>query len=254
MTQSIRKLLPALCVAAPLVLASTAHAKPAFEVDSRAMLSSPYVTVYVNNDRGDENVTGTMSVKSGSKVLKTNQIDLEYGDDYSYGNAVLPKARLKEIARKGRTKVTVTARVQGTETGQVQTVNKKVTVYGRGRTTAYDGYYKGTGGLVVDVRDGFLRSFNVGVNLFCSRTKEFQQDSLYTLSGFPLMIGRDGSFKAKGTQSPNVVRYEGRLTRKGSGKGYLSVFKTDLVYGDGSTLQVQQCLGASNWKAKRVRR
>jgi len=254
MTSSLRKLLPALCVAAPLVLAGTADAKPAFEIDSRGIQSGKYATVYVNNDGGDENVAGTMTVKSGSKALKTNTIDLEYGDDYSYGNAVIPRRQLRELDRKGRTKLTVVADVRGADSGQRQAMRKAVTIYSRGATTAYDGYYKGTGGLVIDVQGGFLRSINVGVNLFCSRTKEFKQESLYTLSGFPAMIGRDGSFKAKGTQSPNVVRYEGKLNRNGSAKGYLSLFKTDLVFGEGSSLQVQQCLGASNWKARRARR
>jgi hypothetical protein len=251
MTPPIRRLLPALGVLAPLVLASPALARPAFDIDSRAMLSKPYATVYVNNERGDENVTGTMTVKSGSKTLKTNQIDLDHGEAYSYGNAVLPKSKLTRIARKGRAEITVSATIRGTDTGQAQNLKKTVTVYGRGKTTAYDGRYSGTGGLVIDVQNGFLRSFNVGVNLFCSRTREHKQGSLYTLSGFPLMIGRDGRFKAKGSQSPSVVRYEGRLTRKGTGKGYLSVFMTDLVFGDGGTMQVQQCLGASNWKARR---
>ena len=251
MTSSLRKLLPVLCLAAPLALTGAAHAKPAFEIDSRGLQSGRYATVYVNNDGGDENVQGTMTVKSGSKALKTNQIDLEYGDDYSYGNAVIPRRGLRELDRRGRTKLTVVADVRGTETGQAQRIRKTVTVYSRGKTTAYDGTYKGTGGLVIQVQGGLLRSINVGVNLFCSRTKEFKQESLYTLSGFPTVVGRDGSFKAKGTQSPSVIRYEGRLSRKGTAKGYLSLFQTDLVFGDGGTMQVQQCLGASNWKARR---
>lgn len=254
MTPSPRTLLPVLCVAAPLVLAGTASAKPAFDVDSRALQSGQYATVYINNDKGDENVTGTMTVRSGSKALKTNQVELDYGDDTSIGNAVIPARQRRQLARKGRTKLTVTATMRGTETGQVQTVKKTVTVYGRGPTTTFDGTYKGTGGLVIDVQDGFLRSINVGVNMFCSRTKEFKPGSLYTLSGFPTVIGRDGSFKAKGTQSPNVIRYEGRLSRSGSAKGYLSLFETELMFGDEGKMQVQQCLGASNWKAKRVRR
>ncbi|HEX5910358.1 MAG TPA: hypothetical protein VFY44_07680 [Thermoleophilaceae bacterium] len=253
MTSSIRRLLPVVCVAAPLVLTATATAKPAFEVGSRGIQSGKYATVYVNNEGGDENVQGTMTVRSGSKALKTNAIDLEYGDDYSYGNAVIPRRQLRELDRRGRTKLTVVASVRGARTGQAQSIRKAVTIYSRGKTTAYDGTYKGTGGLVIDVQGGFLRSINVGVNMFCSRTKEFKQGSLYTLSGFPAMIGRDGSFRAKGTQSPNVIRYEGKLSRSGSAKGYLSLFETDLVFGDGGTMQVQQCLGASNWKAKRTR-
>lgn len=251
MTPSLRRLLPSLCLAAPLVLAGTAAAKPGFDVDSRALQSGRYATVYVDNEAGDENVAGTMTVKSGSKALKTNQVELDYGDDTSIGNAVIPRRQRAELRRRGRTKLTVTASMRGTETGQVQSVRKTVTVYARGRTTAYDGYYKGTGGLVIDVRDGFLRSINVGVNMFCSRTKQFKAGSLYTLSGFPTVIGRDGSFKAKGTQSPNVIRYEGRLARNGTARGYLSLFETDLVFGDDGTMQVQQCLGASNWKARK---
>ena len=81
MTSPLRKLLPALCVSAPLVLAPAANAKPAFQVDSRAIQSGQYATVYVDNENGDENVVGTMTVKSGSRTLKTNQIDLEYGSD-----------------------------------------------------------------------------------------------------------------------------------------------------------------------------
>ena len=219
MTSSIRRLLPLVCVTAPLALTATATAKPAFEVDARGIQSGKYATVYVNNEKGDENVQGSMTVKSGSRALKTNEIDLEYGDDYSYGNAVIPRRQLKELDRKGRTRLTVVAGVRGAETGQAQSIRKTVTIYSRGKTTAYDGTYKGTGGLVIDVQGGFLRSISVGVNMFCSRTKEFKQGSLYTLSGFPAMIGRDGSFRAKGTQSPNVVRYEGTLTRKGTGKG-----------------------------------
>jgi hypothetical protein len=49
------------------------------------------------------------------------------------------------------------------------------------------------------------------------------------------------------------VRYEGKLTKKGTGKGYLSLFHTKLQAGDGGRLPIDQCFAASNWKVAKVK-
>ena len=94
----------------------------------------------------------------------------------------------------------------------------------------------------------------MGLNAYCQRDAKFMMRSLYTLDGYPLMISRNGSFKAKGSNSPDTVRYEGKLSRRGTGKGYLSLFHTKLDLGDGGRLNIDQCFAASNWKVKRVKK
>ena len=74
-----------------------------------------------------------------------------------------------------------------------------------GLTNAYDGYYKGAGGLVIRVSGGYLTLISVGLNAYCQRDAKFMMRGLYTLDGYPLMIGRDGGFKASGSRSPNTV-------------------------------------------------
>ena len=216
----------------------------------------PYITLYMDN-QGRKNLEGSIELKYGKKTLPevnkgvNKQFDIDWDDQKSPSNFKLPKKLVRQIERKGGVTLTAVARMESPDGGKT-TTKQAVKVRRAGLTNAYDGYYKGTGGLVIRVSGGYLTSISVGLNAYCQRDAKFMMRSLYTLDGYPLMIGRDGSFKASGSQSPDTVKYEGKLTRKGTGKGYLSLFHTKLDLGDGGRLNIDQCFAASNWTVKRI--
>ncbi|HEX5910357.1 MAG TPA: hypothetical protein VFY44_07675 [Thermoleophilaceae bacterium] len=218
---------------------------------------TPYITLYMDN-QGRKNLEGSIELKYGKKALSevnkgvNKKFDIDWDDQKSLSNFKLPRKLVKQIERKGAVTLTATARMEAPD-GARTTTKQTVKVRKAGLTNAYDGYYKGTGGLVIQVSGGYLTSISVGLNAYCQRDAKFMMRSLYTLDGYPLMIGRDGSFKASGSQSPDTVKYEGKLTRKGTGKGYLSLFHTKLDLGDGGRLQIDQCFAASNWKVQKVK-
>jgi hypothetical protein len=220
--------------------------------------NTPYITLYLDN-QGKRNLEGSIALKYGKKPLSevnkgvNGKFDIDWDDQKSTSNFKLPKKLVRQIERKGAVTLTAVAKMEA-EGGGSTTAKQAVKVRKAGLTNAYDGYYKGTGGLVIQVSGGYLTSISVGLNAYCQRDAKFMMRSLYTLDGYPLMIGRDGSFKAKGSNSPDTVRYEGKLTRKGTGKGYLSLFHTKLDLGDGGRVQIDQCFAASNWTAKRTGR
>ena len=217
----------------------------------------PYITLYMDN-QGRRNLKGSIALKYGKKTLSevkkglNDTFELDWDYDGSTSNFKLPRKLVRQIERKGSATLTAVARMKA-EGGGSTTVKQTVKVRKGGLTNAYDGYYRGTGGLVIQVSGGYLTSISVGLNAYCQRDAKFMARSLYTLGGFPLMIGRDGSFKASGSNSPDTVRYEGKLTRRGTGKGYLSLFHTKLDVGSGGRLQIDQCFAASNWTVKKVR-
>lgn len=217
----------------------------------------PYISLYLDN-QGKRNLKGSIALKWGKKTLsevnRGANSDFEIDWDYqkSTSNFKLPKKLVRQIERKGAVTLTAEAKMTA-EGGGKTTVKQAVRVRRGGLTNAYDGYYKGTGGLVIQVSGGFLTSISVGLNAYCQGSSKFMQRSLYTLDGYPLMIGRDGSFKASGSQSPDTVKYDGKLTRKGTGKGYLSLFHTNLDVGEGGRLKIDQCFAASNWTVKKVK-
>jgi hypothetical protein len=219
---------------------------------------TPYITLYMDN-QGRKNLEGSIQLKYGKKALSeinkgvNSKFDIDWDDQKSLSNFKLPKKLVKQINRKGSVTLTAVAKMESPD-GAKTTTTQAVKVRKAGLTNAYDGYYKGTGGLVIRVSGGYLTSISVGLNAYCQRDAKFMMRSLYTLDGYPLMIGRDGSFKASGSQSPDTVKYEGKLTKKGTGKGYLSLFHTKLDLGDGGRLQIDQCFAASNWTVKKVGR
>ena len=219
---------------------------------------TPYITLYMDN-QGRKNLEGSIQLKYGKKALPeinkgvNTKFDIDWDDQKSLSNFKLPKKLVKQINRKGSVTLTAVAKMESPD-GAKTTTTQAVKVRKAGLTNAYDGYYKGTGGLVIRVSGGYLTSISVGLNAYCQRDAKFMMRSLYTLDGYPLMIGRDGNFKASGSQSPDTVKYEGKLTKKGTGKGYLSLFHTKLDLGDGGRLQIDQCFAASNWTVKKVGR
>ena len=68
--------------------------------------------------------------------------------------------------------LTAVARMESPD-GAKTTTTQTVKVRKAGLTNAYDGYYKGTGGLVIRVSGGYLTSISVGLNAYCQRDAKF---------------------------------------------------------------------------------
>jgi hypothetical protein len=209
-----------------------------------------YIEVYVDND-GTTKATGTIQVKLGKRLLGTGKVDLDWGEDYSWGLFKLPKAELATLMRKGSLKVTATARLTGAD-GRRATVTQPIAVQ-RGGAAGYDGVYRGPGPVVLTVERGVLVSIATDLNLFCPKLNVFRPRAFLGLPGFPTLIRRDGSFATKGSTSSDTLRYEGKLKPRGTSTGYLSLFHTEVWLGDGGRLQSDTCFQAKNWSARRTR-
>lgn len=72
------------------------------------------------------------------------------------------------------------------------------------------------------------------------------------MPGFPTLVRADGSFSAKGSSSADTITYRGRLTKRGTGRGYLSLFRTRIWF-EGSGITSEQCFDARNWTVRRDR-
>lgn len=227
-----------------------------FTIDKRSILRpgaagrAGYISVYVDND-GTTDVTGTIEVRSGKRLLGRGSVDLDYGEDYSWGLFRLSRAELAKLLRRGTLKVTAVAKLKG-EDGRRATVTQRVTVH-RGGVSGYDGTYRGPGPVVITVERGVLVSISTQLNLFCPKLNVFRTRAFLPLSGFPTLIQRGGRFAAKGSQSTDTIRYNGTLKPRGTSTGYLSLFHTELWLGEGGRLQSDTCFQAKNWKVRRVR-
>jgi hypothetical protein len=88
---------------------------------------------------------------------------------------------------------------------------------------------------------------------YCVETKRQMQLNIYTTDGFPALVGRDGSFEMQGASAgAQSNTYRGKLSLKGTGKGYASAFKSNLMTSGGRWI-VEGCTGATNWTVKRDR-
>lgn len=225
-------------------------------IDKRSILRpgsagrAGYIEVYVVND-GTTDATGTIQVKLGKRLLGTGKVDLDWGEDYSWGLFKLPKAELARVLRTGSAKVTATARLIGAD-GRRATVTQAIAVQ-RGGAAGYDGVYRGPGPVVITVERGVLVNITTQLNLFCPKLNVFRTRAFYALPGFPTLIRRDGSFAAKGSDSGDTVRYDGRLKPRGTSTGYLSLFHNELWIGEGGKLQFDSCFQAKNWSVRRTR-
>lgn len=224
-------------------------------IDKRALLrgasagSAGYVEVYADND-GKVDLGGTIQLKLGKKVLGTGEIDLEYGYDYSWGLFRLPKAELARLLKRGSLKATVVAKLKAAD-GRRKTVTQPVTIL-RGGALGYDGVYRGPGPVTLTVERGVVTQLSTSLFLMCTASNRSMTRAFYT-PGFPTFVKRDGSFAGKESASADSMRWNGKLSRNGTARGYLSLWHTELMLGEGGKLRADQCFQAKNWSAKRSR-
>lgn len=211
----------------------------------------PELRAYFANE-GRYPVTGTVKLLYGKKRLAeglgNDKIQVPT-DDHGGDFFKVPKALAKKLRRGKKVKLTLVAKLTAKD-GTKRTVKKRITAIGRGPTLAYDGVYSGSNGLKFTVSKGFLTDVVGDVRTFCPSSNKFRVQPLSEPDGFPAMVGRGGSFRADGDYIKDHVKLQGRLSRRGKGRGKLSLFHTELVFGDG--VGIDQCAGANGWTAKRV--
>ena len=229
---------------------------PAFTIDERSILrpgaagNTGYIAVYVENT-GETDLKGKLSVKVGRKSIGTTSVDLEWGDDYSYGAFKLSRADKRKLMRKGKLGAVATAKLRG-EDGKQITVTKRLRVISGG-ATKFDGTYRGPGPVVFVVDRGVIVGITATMNTYCIKQKNFQHRQMMTAPGFPTLVKPDGSFSGKGSISTDTVKYYGKFKLRGTSKGYMSLFHTELRSNYEGKLDPDTCYDAKNWKIKKAR-
>jgi hypothetical protein len=225
-----------------------------FEIDKRSLLregaagSSGYIAVYTDNT-GDTNLKGKLTLTVGGKAIGTASVDQDWGDDYQYGLFKLKGAARRKVMRGGKVKAVAIAKLRG-DNGKSITVKKNLTVL-RGGNAAYDGTYRGPGPVVIKVERGVVVAISASMNTYCIGSHKFQQRAFMRVPGFPALVGRNGSFSAKGGISTDTVKYYGKLSKRGTSKGYMSLFHTELGLTSEGKLNPDTCYDAKHFKVKR---
>ncbi len=231
--------------------------RPVFALDSRAILRSGaagaagYVSVF-GSWQGLGTLEGTLELRLGKRLLGRNTLEVDGGDEPSWGNYRLRPDERRRLLRAGRLRLESVARLRYPD-GRRVTARRPMTLLAGGPTTAYDGIYTGPGPVRIEVERGVLVSISTTLNLFCSRSKRHMTRGFYGLGVFPALIGRDGSFNVKGSARTDTMRYYGKLRRSGTSKGYLSMFHTLFGLDASGRVSSEQCFDARNWKVTRAR-
>ena len=229
---------------------------PAFTIDKRAILrpgaagNTGYIAVYVENT-GETDLKGKLSVKVGRKSIGTSSVDLEWGDDYSYGAFKLSRADKRKLMRTGKLSAVATAKLRG-EDGKQITVTKRLRIISGG-ATKFDGTYRGPGPVVFVVDRGVIVGLDATMNTYCIKQRKFMHREMMTAPGFPTLVKPDGSFSGKGSISTDTVKYRGKFKLRGTSKGYMSLFHTELRSTFEGKLDPDTCYDAKNWKIKKTR-
>lgn len=230
--------------------------KPDFAFDARAMVDQgvkgdqgSFRVYYESNARGT--LDADVTVRSGRRVVGTKKLTEVDSGDHEDFQMKLSAKDARKLRRAGRLKLAVSARVAFAH-GGTSTVAQTVTLV-TGTTTKYDGEYRGPGPFTITVDHGAIRSISASVNAFCPGSNRFELLSIFRLDGFPVLVGRDGSFKAEGNVISQLVRYEGTLRLKGESRGYASAFKTTMRLDSSNRFQLDGCQGATNWTVRKVR-
>jgi hypothetical protein len=229
-------------------------AKPPFTIDPRGMVrpgaqaDQGLFDLYAANNASGT-VTAKITVKDGRRTVGTKTLEIEYGDD-DWATLELNAKERRKLLKAGRLKLSVSAVVQR-EGGATTRLEQPLTVV-TGGDARYDGRYVAPGPFVITVDHGAIRSVSGSVNAFCPATNRFQMLSYFTLDGFPVLIGKDGTFDVTGNAVSQQMTYRGKLSVRGKSTGYASVFKSQLNISGGRYI-IDACQGATNWTATRAR-
>jgi hypothetical protein len=201
---------------------------------------------YLFNPHNDS-LSGTATLTVAGKRVAKSKVFVISQDAVDF--KLTPK--VAKALRRGA-KATVSATVSGDDSG---TERDSTTVkFAHPVTTAYDGTWRGSGPLVIKIRNGVVET--ASRSLFISSTRgSGHMTRQYALpSGIPAIVGRDGTVKVHGNIGSDEVRFEATFKLNGAAKGYLSLWYTQLGLSSEGKLVTDPYLGASNWTAKRVGR
>ena len=231
--------------------------RPVFALENRAILrsgaagASGYISVF-GRWPGSGTLEGTLEVRLGKRLLGRNALEVGAGEAATWGNYRLQPDEKRRLLRAGTLRLQAVAQLRYPD-GRRATLRRPLTLLAGGPTNAYDGTYSGPGPVQIVVERGVLVSISTSLNLFCSRSKRHMTRAFYGLSGFPALLGRDGSFNVKGSASTDTMTYYGKLRRSGTGKGYLSMFHTLFGLDGAGRISTEQCFDARNWTVTRRR-
>lgn len=229
---------------------------PPFVVDTRGLLRPDkegrqgVFEVFAENE-GSGELDATFEVRAGRRSLgKKRLTELESGDEETV-KFKLPAKLRKQLMRKGQVKLALTATATHAD-GTTTPVRQDLTVIAGG-ARKYDGTYKGPGPIVLVVQGGAIRTVSSEVFAFCPRTNRHESLSVFSIDGFPALVKPDGSFSHEGSGGGQHMTYKGKLSLKGTSKGYASAYKFSLGVGDGGRYFTDGCTGARNWTARKTR-
>jgi hypothetical protein len=226
-----------------------------FTIDPRGLLrpgaegrAGTFEVFAENTGSGD--ATATFEIRAGGKLIASRTFTkIESGDEV-VPRFKLPKGQLRRLRAKGRLKLALSA--VATHTSGSTPIRQDLTVLAGG-AGKYDGTYKGPGPITFVVEGGAVRTVSSQVNAFCPRTNRHQQLSIFSIDGFPALVKPDGSFSADGRAGGQALKYHGRLSLRGTSKGYASAYRFELGVSDGGRYFTDGCTGALNWTARRTR-
>ena len=216
-------------------------------VDTRAVLRDPrrgILDVYVTNESAKD-LDATLAVLAGGRRVGGASVKgLEAGDHTVVAVKVAKAALGRKLRLTGRATLV---------TGATDEIDQPLAVI-RGGDRRYDGTWRGAGPFVLVVERGLVRTVNATVMGFCPDSSEQLRMNVFTANGAPAVVGRDGSFKLeRGRAVSQENTYRGKLSLKGSGKGYASAFRVRMTM-SGGRFVLEGCTGATNFAVKRVTR
>ncbi len=218
-----------------------------YSVGPKALLiggGKPVVRAYTAN--GLDDVEGTLSLKVGGKVASKARVWSISGAQDHVDFKV--SAKVARALRRGGATAVVTGS-PAVESGGTAPVQQRVKVL-RGVTAAYDGTYRGAGGLVITVQDGVVMSASKALLVSSTRGSSSMTRTFFLPEEGPVILARNGKVDVRGDWKGESVAFKARFARNGAAKGYLSLWHTVLGFSGGS-LTTDQLFGASNWTAKR---
>jgi hypothetical protein len=194
-----------------------------------------------------DSLSGTATLTVGGKRVAKSKVFVISQDAVDF--KLTPK--VAKALRRGA-KASVSATVSGDDSGTER--DSTPVKFAHPVTTAYDGTWRGSGPLVIKIRNGVVET--ASRSLFISSTRgSGNMTRLFGLpTGVPAIVGRNGTVKVHGNSGSDEVRFEATFKRNGSAKGYLSLWYTQLGLSSEGKLRADPYLGASNWTAKRVSR
>jgi hypothetical protein len=237
-------------VAGALAVPAAASAAPALQIGRDGVADGAYTNVNLANP-GDDDLSGTLTLKSGRHVVAKGKIALE-----GHEEDALP---MLGHTKWGADRLNARGAVRTSAVASVRVGGRKVTVHGHVTDRAqgargFDGRYKATNGLSFYVKNGFVYGLDQQTMAYCtsSATNEvaFLSDPYDRIAPY---VHPNGSFAVTGHSGiGQIVTFKGKLKRHGRSKGYASYSLSRFSVGYDGGYDTDYCATGGKWTAKRI--